>query len=136
MTRDEMSQVMDRVFEECRALREAGQKEYAGGEDAFGNFNRLAARLGIDRKQVLLVYLAKHQDGVDSFIRGHRSQREDVRGRINDQIVYLCLLRGMIEEEGQSQMGPQPIQRAGRLCCNTFDGMPHADYCLNSKVPK
>jgi hypothetical protein len=99
MTRDEMQKVMDQVFNECEALREAGQAEYAGGEDTFGNFNRLAQRLGVDRKQVLLTYLAKHQDGVDSYVRGHKSQREDVRGRINDQIVYLCLLRGMIEEE-------------------------------------
>lgn len=94
---------MSTVFKECEALRNAGQKEYAGGEDAFGNFNRLAAKLGIDRKRVLLVYSTKHQDGIDSYIRGHVSQREDVRGRINDLIVYMCLLRGMIDEETSQQ---------------------------------
>lgn len=130
MTSDEMAQMMDRVFEECRALREAGQKEYAGGEDAFGNFNRLATRLGINRKQVLLVYLAKHQDGVDSFLRGHISQREDVRGRINDQITYLCLLRGMIEEEDSRQ---QSTTLVGRICCNTWNNEAHGPECINAR---
>tara|TARA_Y100001938_G_scaffold144099_1_gene218121 strand:+ start:2646 stop:2765 length:120 start_codon:yes stop_codon:yes gene_type:complete len=34
-----------------------------------------------------------------SYIKGYKSQREDVRGRITDIIVYLMLLWGMIEED-------------------------------------
>lgn len=99
-SKSEMSQVMDKVFSECNKFREAGQKEYAHkDENAFANFERVAERLGIDRKSVLMVYVEKHIDGIHSFIKGHKSQREDVRGRINDVIVYLCLLRGMIDEE-------------------------------------
>ena len=45
-----------------------------------------------------MVYLLKHIDGISSYVNGHKSQREDVRGRITDSIVYLCLLWGMIEE--------------------------------------
>ena len=45
-----------------------------------------------------MVYLLKHIDGISSFVNGHKSQREDIRGRITDAIVYLCLLWGMIEE--------------------------------------
>ncbi len=96
----QMQQTMYNVFNECDALREAGQKEYAHNEsESFANFNRLAESLQLDRKSVLLVYAQKHWDGICSFVAGHVSQREDVRGRINDQIVYLCLLRGMIDEE-------------------------------------
>jgi len=99
MTRQEMAQVMDRVFAECQQLRDAGQREYAHREDnAFANFERVAERLGLSREAVLLVYLEKHLDGIHSYVQGHRSQREDVRGRINDAIVYLTLLRGMIDE--------------------------------------
>tara|TARA_Y100000004_G_scaffold56902_1_gene63309 strand:+ start:3076 stop:3225 length:150 start_codon:yes stop_codon:yes gene_type:complete len=47
---------------------------------------------------VLLIYTLKHIDGICSFVEGHKSQREDVRGRITDVIVYLCLLWGMVEE--------------------------------------
>jgi len=100
MTQDEMAIVMDQTFKECRFLRKAGQDEYARrNKNAFANFERIAERLGIDRKKVLLVYLEKHLDGIHSFVDGHTSQREDVRGRINDAIVYLCLLRGMVEDE-------------------------------------
>lgn len=75
-----------------------GQKEYALSEDAFDNFNRLSVELGISREQVLLVYFSKHRDGIISYIKGHKSQREPVQGRIKDCIVYLFLLWAMINE--------------------------------------
>ena len=53
----------------------------------------------MDRKKVLWVFALKHRDGIASFLKGHVSQREDVCGRINDFIVYLFILRGMIEED-------------------------------------
>lgn len=100
MTKADMAIVMENIFEECGALRGAGQAEYAHREEnAFANFERVAERQGLDRKQVLMVYVEKHIDGIHSYIKGHKSQREDVRGRINDLIVYMCLLRGMIDEE-------------------------------------
>lgn len=98
----EMQLTMETVFKECDQLRAAGQKEYAHeGQDAFRNFNSIAKELEMDRKQVLWVYAKKHMDGIAAFIRGHKSQREDVRGRINDLIVYMTLLRSMIDEEEQ-----------------------------------
>jgi len=98
MTIEEMAGVMEKMAVEEIKTREAGQKEYAHG-DAFGNFNRLARQLGLDRKMILWVYLQKHFDGILAYINGHKSQREDVRGRILDARVYLALLRGMIEED-------------------------------------
>lgn len=101
MTKAEMVELMNIVFSECEHLRDAGQAEYAHrDENAFANFERVGERLGLNRKQVLLVYAEKHLDGIHSFVNGHKSQREDVRGRINDLIVYMCLLRGMIDEDG------------------------------------
>ena len=46
-----------------------------------------------------MTYLLKHIDGISAFVNGYTSQREDVRGRITDVIVYLCLLWGMIEDK-------------------------------------
>lgn len=81
-------------------MREAGQKEYARKNDnAFANFERVGNNLGISKEKVLLVYLLKHIDGICSFVEGHKSQREDVRGRLTDAIVYLCLLWGMVDED-------------------------------------
>lgn len=100
MTREQMAAVMETMFDEERNTREAGQKEYAhDAENAFRNFDGLAGELGLDRKMVLWIYLRKHMDGILAYLRGHKSQREDVRGRIKDARVYLALLRGMIEED-------------------------------------
>jgi hypothetical protein len=81
-------------------VRAAGQKEYARkNNNAFANFERVGKNLDLSREDVLLVYLLKHIDGICSFVKGHKSQREDVRGRITDAIVYLCLLWGMVEHD-------------------------------------
>ena len=104
MNKATMANLMHETFERLDKLRAAGQAEYAGAEDyAFGNFDRLATSLKLDRKAVLWVYLAKHLDGITSFINGHKSQREDVEGRIDDAIVYLELLRGMIRMERRGE---------------------------------
>lgn len=101
MTKNELAELMAAVFkEEIMWTREQGQKEYAHADDnAFDNFDRLASELGISPEQVLWVYAMKHKDGIAAYINGHRSQRESVTGRINDLIVYLFLLRGMVERE-------------------------------------
>ncbi len=100
-TQETMADEFFRVFEnEIMALRNAGQKEYAHeGGSPFANFERGADDAGIDRKQILWIYAMKHKDGIAAALKGHTSQREDVRGRINDLIVYLFLLRGMFNEE-------------------------------------
>lgn len=116
MTRAEMAEVMDQVFEECRSLREAGQKEYAHDEDnAFANFERVAERTGLRRESVLLVYAEKHIDGIHAHAKGHVSQRESVKGRINDLIVYLCLLRGMVEEGEAEATRRERLERFGEV---------------------
>tara|TARA_Y100000593_G_C4257366_1_gene310315 strand:+ start:384 stop:698 length:315 start_codon:yes stop_codon:yes gene_type:complete len=103
MTQKEMKELIKKIFIEIQETREAGQKEYARKNDnAFANFERIAYNLSLDKKEVLLVYLLKHIDGICAYVKGHKSQREDVRGRITDVIVYLCLLWGMIEnKEGE-----------------------------------
>lgn len=100
MNKKEFSDLLDVIQAEEKRVRESGQSEYARGEDAFGNFNRLASSLNLDRKVVLSVYAAKHWDGILSYlIDGNVSQREDIRGRIKDLRMYLALLWGMILEE-------------------------------------
>jgi hypothetical protein len=81
-------------------VREAGQAEYAHGEqNCFANFDRISERLGIPPQKVLLTYATKHWDGITAYVNGHKSQREDIRGRIKDLRLYLALLWGMIERD-------------------------------------
>lgn len=109
MTKSEFQDFMRRTFaSEILVTSSSGQKEYALSEDAFDNFNRLSAELGISREQVLMVYFSKHRDGVISYLKGHKSQREPVQGRIKDMIVYLMLLWGMIEENENTNTSIRP----------------------------
>lgn len=100
MTRNDMAQLLDQICMRLQEVRKAGQAEYAHGEEnAFANFERVGAYLQTDRKKVLMTYLLKHQDGITAYLNGHKSQREDVRGRILDMMMYLALLWGMINED-------------------------------------
>ena len=100
MTQAQVKGIFEGIFHEVMALREAGQAEYAHKLDnAFRNFENIASYLDLDRKKVLLTYMIKHIDGIVAYVNGHKSQRESVKGRINDAIVYLMLLRCMIEDE-------------------------------------
>lgn len=99
MIRRDFDELMENFFDELRDVRSAGQKEYAHTEEnVFRNFAAVAAETGQDQRLVLWTYLRKHLDGILAHIRGHRSQREPVRGRIKDAIMYLILLLGMEEE--------------------------------------
>lgn len=96
----EFQQAHARVTKETEYLRDMGQKEYAhDDQNALANFDRTGAELELEPTKVLWIFWKKHADGVLSWINGFRSQREDVRGRINDMIVYLVLLRALIDRE-------------------------------------
>ena len=100
MNQSDMSKVMDKILKEVAIMRDAGQEEYShDNSDVFANFNRVSDLLDVDRKKVLMTYMLKHIDGIAAYVKGHKSQREDVTGRITDCMVYLMLLWGMIEEE-------------------------------------
>ena len=80
--------------------RDAGQREYAQSDDnVFANFERVGKSINSTREKVLMVYLLKHIDGISAYVKGHKSQREAVTGRITDAMVYLMLLWGMVVED-------------------------------------
>ena len=98
MKHKDMLGLLNAIFEQVELVHTEGQKEYAMDEDnIFANFQRISNQTGLDQKMVLWIYLMKHIDGIASHIKGHRSQREEVQGRLTDAIVYLCILWGMIE---------------------------------------
>ena len=99
MKREQFNDLFLDIVSEIKKARDCGQKEYAHTEDnVFANFERAGSNLDISREQALMVYLLKHIDGINAWVKGHRSQREDVTGRMKDAIVYLCLLWGMAKE--------------------------------------
>ena len=100
MKSKEMIKLMNTIFDSILKMHKEGQKEYAQDEDnVFANFDRIANQTDTDRKFVLWIYLMKHIDGIAAYINGHKSQREDVRGRITDALVYLIILWAMINTD-------------------------------------
>lgn len=100
MTNDKFAAFLELVHKAEIEVRAAGQAEYAHDDsNAFANFERVGNQLGLSREQVLLVYALKHFDGITAHVNGHKSQREDVRGRIKDLRMYLALLWAMVEED-------------------------------------
>ena len=103
MKRDNFDVFAKNLIADIQQTIIAGQKEYAHGaiDNVFNNFERLSSQVDIAREHVLWVFLSKHLDGIIAYINGHKSQRENVRGRIMDAIVYLIILAAMTyENEG------------------------------------
>lgn len=100
MKRDAFIRFMELKAQELVSLSVAAQKEYAHGEDdnCFNNFLRASREVDAHPMKILWVYAMKHKDGIAAWLKGHRSQRESVTGRIKDLIVYLFLLWAWIEE--------------------------------------
>jgi len=105
MNKKTYDNLLNYIIKEVKVTRDDGQKEYARtDEDVLANFNRISKLANISREKVLMVYLYKHIDGIASYVDGHESQREDVRGRIKDVIVYLTLLWAMIDDTGHGSV--------------------------------
>lgn len=121
MKREAMAELLREIQEKENYLREQGQKEYAHDDnDAFANFKRVGSQVKcicencgkptrIGPLATCLVYMLKHIDGIIAYVGGHRSQREDVRGRLSDNRVYSALAWGMIDEMEEMERAESEI---------------------------
>ena len=100
MTKENFDMLSNHILDIVKNTRDSGQNEYARDpEDVLANFKRIGSWKDESQESVLLTYLLKHIDGIISHINGYVSQRENVKGRITDVIVYCMLLWAMVEEE-------------------------------------
>jgi hypothetical protein len=95
--------LINRTFESIKALTSSKGEEYAnnaadGNADQHANFKRQAEQLGMKPEQVLSVYMSKHLDAISSYIRTGREFSEPIDGRIDDAILYLILLKGLVTD--------------------------------------
>lgn len=90
------------TFDTLLTLTRTKGAEYAHDADQLANFRRLSDRLGLPAEAVLMVYLTKHLDSVESYIREPRSGlSEPIESRIDDAILYLCLLKALIHDSSR-----------------------------------
>lgn len=104
-TRAEVAELMSDVFEECVNVHAVANKEYAAESNALANFDEVGKDAGVPPERVWYVLASKHWRGIRAWITGFRSQREDVRGRIKDLIVYLVLLYAIIDNQQEEISG-------------------------------
>lgn len=86
------------VSDKLIGLSKTKGAEYTGTDNAFANFERLSTSLGLTREQVLMVYLTKHLDGINNWVKTRKEFSEPIEGRIEDAILYLTLLHAMVVE--------------------------------------
>lgn len=99
MTTAEFEALLNRTHTRLLQLTQTKGAEYAHDADQLANFKRLGQRLGMSSKAILMVYLTKHLDSIESYIRAPSSDlSEPIEGRIDDAILYLCLLKGLIND--------------------------------------
>lgn len=78
--------------------------EYAGSDDRLANFKRGELRTGAHPFQVLWIYLSKHIDSVETYIKDiatgkTRTRSEPIEGRLDDIINYCILMKALIKEK-------------------------------------
>lgn len=119
MDRQDFTEFITEVFQdEILGLNSTKGSDYSGTEDAFRNFKEGAARLGLHPHQVWAVYCSKHMDAIWTFVKdGGVVKSEPIEGRIDDAILYLFLLRGMVRESAFHSSDEHelvsPVQESG-----------------------
>jgi hypothetical protein len=97
------NELIDETIETIRKLSTLKGGEYAGDADRLENFRRNATKLGLPMETVWNIYVSKHIDAIDQYVRdvqtGTTRQRlESISGRADDIIVYMILFKAMVEE--------------------------------------
>lgn len=98
MIRDEFQALLRDEFEKILEINSSKGHDYAGDEDALRNFKEIAARTGKTPIEVWSIYFMKHEMSIETYVREGGVASEPIEGRIHDAILYLFLLRGLIEE--------------------------------------
>lgn len=103
MRRSEFNDLRAKAVEDIFKINDTKGADYAGDEDALGNFKDAAAMLGITPEQVWAVYTHKHVSAIMSFCQKGQVESEPIEGRIHDVMVYCVLLLGLIEDRKRDE---------------------------------
>lgn len=109
MKRDEFHTLMEVTYANLLDLNNTKGSDYAGGEDALANFKEQAASLGLAPEAVWGVYAGKHWSAIMTFIRKGEVQSEPIEGRIDDLLMYLLLLKGLIFDARSAGTPDAPV---------------------------
>lgn len=135
------NRLLEQTVDSIKRLAEQKGGEYAGDTDRLANFRRNAQALDLQPEQVWSVYAGKHWDAIQQWIKDTvagktRPRSESISGRADDLIVYLLLLKAMVEvREGYGGKAAEalvaqsvPLERVCQHEWRRFDR--HSDVCI------
>jgi hypothetical protein len=106
MKRSDFQALMQEQFDRLLEINSTKGHDYAGDDDALDNFKRdgerirkIAANDPVYAKWY--VYFEKHHGAVMTFLEEGDVKSEPIEGRIDDCLLYLFLLKGLIVERRQ-----------------------------------
>ena len=106
MTNLEFTTFRDKIIEECCSLSDSKSIEYTqSSNDKLANFKNIGRRFNIDPLLVAGVYMNKHIDSVNNFIKtGEMSSGESLHSRLSDIINYCILMSAIYHEHSNTEL--------------------------------
>lgn len=147
MNQHEFEGVIRQTMDSIQKLLAVKGGEYAGSHDRLANFKRGRDRTGAHVYQVLWIYLSKHLDSVETFIkktvRGEpQALSEPIEGRLDDIINYCLLMKALIKEIQDANPVAEPVGNTDKYRsgvssgpCSTGAALPPV-YNPNDRPPE
>ena len=102
MTYEDFETCFESRVDLCRRVLVGKNTEYARGGDKLSNFKKAAGRLGSTPESALLGMENKHSisivDMIQDLDKGIHHPMDKWEEKIGDELNYLFLLRGLLEE--------------------------------------
>lgn len=99
------------AIQACNAILTQKGHDYTQGDvkhDRLKNFDRNGGRLNLRPEQVLAIYMFKHIDAIETYLRLGAVESEPIEGRIFDAINYLLLLYKMVKRGHSAKEASRP----------------------------
>lgn len=116
MNKQTFQKVLAEVCERMNVLTATKGEEYAGrgdDKDQLANFKLGAHETGVEATTVWLVFFNKHMSSIKDYVKRvqaggthtevNKSASEHINGRIDDAILYLVLLRALVQEAQEKE---------------------------------
>ena len=115
MTNLEFESLRTKVLEECCEISDSKSIEYTmSSEDKLANFKNIGERFEIEPMLVAGVYMNKHIDSVNNYIKtGKMSAGESLKSRLQDIINYSILMIAIYHDCNTKPTGERSCSRSG-----------------------
>jgi hypothetical protein len=98
MNTKQFSELRKALTRDRWAVADSKAAVYATDADRLANFKRQGARWGVEPMRVLGIYMGKHMDAIESYIRDHKEGPEGIQSNVGDLMNYCELLLAAVED--------------------------------------